>query len=143
MSWDMSKIAWVTNNTQGLSKCYNTIFNKHCNNYDCIVYVHDDVYIDDAKLTEKLYAASHTLKYDIIGLAGTLNPAIKYPALWHIMGKREDHRGYAGHITDAGEKFMTGFGITPSRVAIADGLFIAVNTKPAMQAQWQWNENFV
>jgi hypothetical protein len=37
---------------------------------------------------------------------------------------------------------MTGFGVTPSRAVIVDGLFIAVNCEAVASKNWQWNENF-
>lgn len=133
----------VTNNRRGLSKVYNEFINeKIAKEHDRIIFVHDDVYIDDVminvKLNEAMYGES---KFDIVGLAGTRNPQIKHPALWHIMGKREDHRGYAGHIFGK-HKVMTGFGLTPDRVAIIDGLFVAVNVARALETGWRWNENF-
>jgi hypothetical protein len=133
----------ITNNKIGLSKVYNKFLNEEiAKKHDRIVFVHDDVYIDDAminvKLNEAMYGES---KYDIVGLAGTRNPRIQHPALWHIMGEKQDHRGYAGHIFDK-HKVMTGFGPTPDRVAIVDGLFVAVNVARALETNWRWNENF-
>jgi len=133
----------ITNNRKGLSKVYNEFINeKIAKKHDRIIFVHDDVYIDDIMINVKLNEAMHgESKFDIVGLAGTRNPQIKHPALWHIMGKREDHRGYAGHIFGK-HKVMTGFGHTPDRVAIIDGLFVAVNVARALETGWRWNENF-
>lgn len=142
MQWPSENAAWFCNNRMGLSKRYNEALKTYGKDYKCMVFVHDDVYIDDALLESKLQQAMQVEKYDIVGLAGTLNPKIQYPSLWHIMGDRSNHRGYAGHITNDQKKFMTGFGVTPSRVAIADGLFIAVNVEAVLSAGWQWNENF-
>jgi len=133
----------ITDNRKGLSKVYNEFINEEiAKEHDRIIFVHDDVYIDDVminvKLNEAMYGES---KFDIVGLAGTRNPQIKHPALWHIMGNREDHRGYAGHIFGK-HKVMTGFGYTPDRVAIIDGLFVAVNVARALETGWRWNENF-
>lgn len=131
------------NNDVGLSQMYNMhLTKKYAENYDIIAFVHDDVWIDDALIHRKLYEATLHYKYDIIGLAGTLNPEIKHPALWHIMGKKHDYRGYAGHYASHNQKFMTSFGPTPDRVAIVDGLFVAVNLKRALETGWRWNENF-
>lgn len=138
---DVLKI--ITRNKTGLSKIYNGVLNEEvAKHHDRIVFVHDDVYIDDLMINVKLNEAMHgDSKYDIVGLAGTRNPRIQHPALWHIMGERQDHRGYAGHIFGK-HKVMTGFGPTPDRVAIVDGLFIAVNVARALETGWKWNENF-
>jgi hypothetical protein len=131
------------NNTTGLSKMYNRFLTKvYADKYKYIVYVHDDVWIDDALISSKLNEAMHgESKFDIVGLAGTLDPQIRHPALWHVMGKRENHRGYAGHIFGE-HKVMTSFGQTPDRVAVVDGLFVAVNVARALETGWKWNENF-
>lgn len=139
---DAFETKFYCENKTGLSKMYNAALKEYGKMYQRIVYIHDDVELDDAMLDSKLDDAMNNLGYDIVGLAGALNPAIKHPALWHIMSKREDHRGYAGHFASNGIKFMTGFGSTPSRVAIVDGLFAAVKTKTALEKNWQWNENF-
>lgn len=133
---------WYCENKLGLSKIYNAAFKDYAKDYQRIVYVHDDVYLDDAMLDSKLDDAMHNMNYDIVGLAGALNPTIQHPALWHIMSKREHHRGYAGHLSHDGFKYMTGFGTTPARVVVVDGLFVAVNVKAAIEKNWQWNENF-
>lgn len=136
--------AFCCNNTTGLSKMYNRFLTKdyYNNEYKYVIFVHDDVWIDDAQISSKLNEAMHgESKFDIVGLAGTRNPQIKHPALWHIMGERKDHRGYAGHIF-GNHKVMTGFGPTPDRVTIIDGLFVAVNVERALETGWKWNENF-
>jgi hypothetical protein len=80
---------WYCENQVGLSKMYNAAFKDYAKDYQRIVYIHDDVALDDAMLDSKLYDAMNNLNYDIVGLAGALNPTIQHPALWHIMSKRE------------------------------------------------------
>jgi hypothetical protein len=130
-------------NKKGLPEIYNQYINHNTlKKHDIVLFVHDDVYIDDYKLRGKLYAATNA--YDIIGLAGALQPAIKSPALWHLMAPRENWRGYVAHsIADSpGTVHMTSFGPTPSRVAIADGVFLAVNLKRAIGTDWKFNEDY-
>jgi hypothetical protein len=141
-------VEFVTNNCEGLPKVYNRFINDklYSNDVKRILFVHDDVWIDDCLLEYKLCKAMEL--YDIVGVAGTLNPKIVYPSLWHIMGERADHRGYAGHLAKgAAHKqgdpmFMTSFGETPSRAAIVDGLFVAINLSRISEVDWRWNENF-
>ena len=130
------------NNKEPLSKVYNQYLNKNTHkNHDIVVFAHDDLYIDDLKLKGKLDLASNGL--DIIGLAGCLNPKIQKPALWHLMSDRKDWRGYVAHTVDEkGVMQVTSFGPTPSRVAIIDGLFMAVNLKTVLKTDWKFNENF-
>lgn len=130
-------------NKIGLPKIYNKYINeKTSKKYDFALFVHDDVYIDDLKLRGKLYEAKNN--YDIIGLAGCLYPTIKSPALWHLMSDREHWRGHVAHVNhkDISTIQMTSFGITPSRVALIDGLFMAVNLPKVVQSGWKFNEEF-
>ena len=144
--WELQIIA---NNTEGLSKTYNSIL-KNCiarGDVQWVVFVHDDVYIDDGDLDRKLNCAQLFHKFDIIGLAGCVNPSIKQHNLWHLMADRKDLRGHVAHPTgeflnDKRQIFVTSFGPTPSRVTLIDGLFIAVNVNSAKQANWKFNENY-
>lgn len=133
----------ITNNKRGLSEVYNEFLNEEiAKEHDRIVFVHDDVCIDDLMINVKLNDAMYgDSKYDIVGLAGTQEPKMAHPALWHLMAERKYHRGYAGHIF-GNKKVMTGFGPTPDRVVIVDGLFVVVNVKRALEVGWKWNENF-
>lgn len=140
---DEVKVKIHFENKDSLSKIYNQyITTKVSQKHDIVLFVHDDVYIDDYKLRGKLYACLQ--EYDIIGLAGCLDPKIKSPALWHLMSDRENWRGYVAHEVPQvpGTVYMTSFGVTPSRVAIADGLFLAVNVKKALQHEWKFNEDY-
>jgi len=82
---------FYTSNSKGLSKVYNdTIYvdtSKKGTVYDCYMFVHDDVYIDDAFVFDKIEDSFQ--EYDILGVAGASNPEIKSPALWHLMTKKE------------------------------------------------------
>jgi len=136
-------IAYNSNNKTGLSTNYNSILQKNGDNYDYITFIHDDVFIDDLDVCEKLYTAHK--KYDIVGLAGGINPKIVRPALWHIMcgGFNSGNlKGAVAHTLKGEVIHMTSFGPTPSRVAILDGLFISVDTKKVKEADWQFNENY-
>lgn len=139
------KYIFHENNSTGLSEIYNKYINKKiAKKHDIVVFAHDDVYIDDYKIRGKLYSAMH--QFDIMGLAGCIRPTIKKPALWHLMAEKKDWRGYVFHsFSDSDENhglLCSSFGFTPARVAIVDGLFIAVNIKAALKADWKFNESF-
>jgi hypothetical protein len=135
-------IHFYTNNKQGLCKKYNEFLEEFGDDYDIVAFVHDDVFIDDGKLALKLIMA-HEL-FDIVGVAGGINPLIKEPALWHLMcgGFGPNLRGFAGHYLQDDSISITSFGPTPSRVAIADGLFLSVNTQSIKRSGWKFNENY-
>jgi hypothetical protein len=130
------------NNKTPLPKIYNQYLTKETlAKHDIVVFAHDDVYVDDLKVKGKLDLAANGL--DIIGVAGCLNPKLQKPALWHLMSDQKDWRGHVAHTVDErGVIQMTSFGPTPSRVAIVDGVFIAVNLKSILDVDWRFNEKF-
>lgn len=136
-------IFYTADNADGLSKNYNQILNKHQKHYDYIVFIHDDVCVDDFDICNKLTKAHE--QFDIVGLAGGINPSIIKPALWHIMcgGFHSGNlRGAVAHYINETQFHMTNFGITPARVAILDGLFLSVSTSSAIKTNWKFNENY-
>ena len=131
------------NNTAGLSAKYNTILAKHQNDYDCIVFMHDDVYVDDFNVCNKL-AKAHK-QYDIVGLAGGINPVLQRPALWHLMCggfQGKNLRGAVAHHALENSIYMTSFGPTPSRVVLLDGLFLSIKTDIIKKSGFKFNENY-
>jgi hypothetical protein len=137
----LDKLQFVTKNKTGLSEAYNKFLTK---NYSQILFIHDDMWIDDAGFLTKLEEGHK--QYDIIGLAGGLNPVIKAPALWHIMcgGFHGNNlRGFAGHyLPDGITTSITNFGPSPARVAIIDGAFMSVNVNKTKEVKWKFNENY-
>lgn len=130
-------------NRQGLSKTYNAFLKNNLDKYDVIIFIHDDVFIDDLKIFEKLDEA-HT-RFDIVGLAGGINPVMKEPALWHLMcgGFASGNlRGSVAHPYNKETITVTCFGPSPSRAVILDGLFLSVKTKEVKKVDWKFNETF-
>lgn len=119
------------NNSSGLPEIYNKYMtNASFEEYQCILFVHDDVYIDDIKFDIKI-KQQFDRGYSVVGLAGTSDVTIKKPALWHLMSSRDAWSGAVAHPTTPGseEIFVTSFGAIPKRCLIMDGLFLAINTK--------------
>jgi hypothetical protein len=137
------KLDIVWENSEGISAVYNSKIEEYKNTeVEFLVCVHDDVYIDDLKLYEKLNQAKK-IGYNIVGLAGGLNPRLKDPALWHIMTERNQQRGEVAHPAGNQHQTMTtAFGPTPSRVAIADGLFFGLDMTVISNSKWRFNENY-
>jgi hypothetical protein len=141
---DDVKIIVNSNNTTGLSKCYNKqIVPDNLIDHDIILFVHDDVFIDDLKLKGKLYTAVNDLKYDIVGLAGAREIKVSKPALWHLMSRRESWTGSVAHPVNNSKQLMTtSFGPWPSRCLILDGLFLAINLRNVLKSGWRFNEKY-
>ena len=128
---------------KGLSQFYNECIDRF-SQYDYIIFVHDDVQIINQDL---YYQVEMGLgKYDVIGVAGCLNPKIKEKNLWHWMCEEKSHyRGIAGHPYDPGIKdsfYVTSFGPTPARVVLLDGVFLAIKTKKIIDSKVRFDEQF-
>lgn len=131
------------NNTTGLPQAYNKqITPENLIKHDIVLFVHDDVYIDDLKLKGKLYTAINNLNYDIVGLAGTSKMKISEPCLWHLMSTKEDWSGAVTHPINEKQIMVTSFGPWPRRCLVLDGLFLAIDLKRALEVGWKFNENF-
>jgi len=52
-------------------------------------------------------------------------------------------RGAVAHKIDGQDAiYMSGYGPTPSRCLVVDGLFMSVNVNKAAKAGWKFNENY-
>jgi hypothetical protein len=129
----------VYENKEGLPKVYNSFINNE-NKNKYLIFVHDDVLIEDLFFEEKISLAFQ--KYDIIGLAGAKKCVLnsKMPA-WHLMCKREDMVGEVSHSKDK-NCWTSVFGPTDSRSLVIDGLFIGVNVDKCLATNTFFDESF-
>ena len=133
-------VALHKNNKNSLASVYNQYINEEYKDRT-LVMSHDDLTIDDQLVSSKLDKAFE--KYDVVGLAGTTGPLdIKPPALWHIMGgPRENFRGSVAHYANETQCYSTSFGLTPDRVLLIDGLFMAVKVKTLLDKGIKFDES--
>lgn len=137
-----SKLLYVYNNTTPICKAYNKVIIDVITEgeYDNIVFLHDDVCIEDRHLTEKV--DKYLQQYDIIGLAGGNGMEIRKPCLWHIMCK--ERFGTVGHYLKHNNNthwYGTTFGVSQQRVAVIDGLFIGVKASVFKKLQLMFDED--
>lgn len=144
-SFFLQKSGWsrrssiIYNNKKGLPWNYNAFINER-NKDKKIIFIHDDVLIEDLFFEEKIALAFE--KYDIVGLAGakTCNLQSPMPA-WHLMAPREQLVGEVTHSKDK-NSWTTCFGPTDSRALILDGLFLAVNVSKLLETETKFDEDF-
>tara|TARA_R110002074_G_scaffold387761_1_gene570048 strand:+ start:546 stop:1259 length:714 start_codon:yes stop_codon:yes gene_type:complete len=105
--------------------------------FDCVIFIHDDVSLEDGLLAEKLTEAFK--RYDVVGLAGTKDVVLRKPALWHLLSKEKDRSGIVAHA-DGNYISSTYFGPVPQRCVLLDGLFLAVKLKD-LPAEVLFDEN--
>jgi hypothetical protein len=125
-------------NKKGLPKLYNSFINETYKDKR-LIFVHDDVLIEDMFLEEKLDIAFE--KFDIVGLAGSKKCDLSKPPAWHLMSERNDHVGEVGHSHNK-VSWTTCFGPTDSRALLLDGLFLAVRVDRLLETDTCFDENF-
>jgi hypothetical protein len=130
----------VYDNKQGLPSIYNSFLKNPENKDKFLVFLHDDILLEDVFILEKLKVAFES--YDIVGLAGTKQCNLSVPACaWHLMSDRNQFVGEVCHTKD--KMFWTNsYGPTPSRALLIDGLFIAVNASKAIETSTEFDEDF-
>lgn len=139
------RVIYHTGNVTALPEIYNRYINyETMRKHDIVLFVHDDLYIDDYKLRGKLYNSIQ--QYDIVGIAGATKLSIKAPTLWHIMSPPDARRGFVHHPVEIREDVWankcSSYGYTPDRVIVIDGLFMAVNLRSVLKTEWIFNEQF-
>ena len=126
-------------NKRGLSECYNEVLKDSKNLDKMVLFVHDDVVLEDLFLYEKLMNSP----YSITGLAGTKSFNKKADkTAWHLAtNSKEDFVGEVAHIRD-NQIWTTVFGPTNSRALIVDGLFIACKVKDLVEKDLYFSDQF-
>jgi hypothetical protein len=122
-------------NRKGLPEVYNTRIQAP-DAHDALVFVHDDVWIDDAQFADHvLEGLAH---YDVIGVAGNRRRLPFQPA-WafvDIMFNCDEQEHLSGAVAHGPKPFgeLSVFGDTPSDCELLDGVFIAARAQ-ALQSQ--------
>ena len=129
----------VTNNSDGLSVVYNRYLTEKYKNH-IIVFLHDDAIVDDLLIIDKLNVAHK--QFGIVGVAGAKKTVVKSPAMWHLMSKKEDLRGFCAHKKQDGGVYTTPFGESNSEVDVIDGVFISVDVDEALRTNTRFDEDF-
>jgi hypothetical protein len=127
----------IKDNKKGLSEVYNSFLSEEYKK-NIIVFMHDDIEINDLFLVEKLNESPHV----ITGLAGSKSLDLsKDKIAWHLCCERQDMMGEVSHKKD-NFVWTSVFGPTNGRVLIIDGLFISVNVEELLKTEAKFNEKF-
>lgn len=126
-------------NNRGLSVCYNEILRDPNNSDKTVLFVHDDVVLDDLFLYEKLIESPYT----ITGLAGAKSFNKQSGKLaWHLSAPATDYVGEVSHANPEGKIWTTVFGPTKSRALTVDGLLISCKVNELNGVEFDENFNF-
>lgn len=128
----------IYSNKEGLPRVYNKFITEEYKDKK-VIFIHDDVLIEDLFWQEKLNIAFE--KYDIVGLAGSKKIDQSKPPAWHLMSERNDMVGEVAHAHE-GKIWTTVFGPTDSRALVLDGLFIAVDVHKLLSTDTKFDEDF-
>lgn len=128
----------IKDNKKGLSVVYNEFLNNNEFINNILLFVHDDVELNDPFLVEKL----NNSPYIVTGLAGSKSCDLSSPKMaWHLCAKKDDMIGEVCHKKDD-FVWTTVFGPSKSRALIIDGLFISINVSELLKTNCRFNEVF-
>lgn len=132
---------------KGLSELYNRFITEQYRN-DILVFVHDDVAIQDWLLAERLHEAMQS--FDVVGVAGNTNPDWSQPSWLLTFDEAMRKSGSqpktycSGRILHQvqGKLIHSGYGPWPRKVKALDGLFIAVKTSALLDKKIRFDPQF-
>ena len=113
---------------------------------DILVFVHDDVWIDDYYFADRLIEGLKT--FDVIGVVGNkrrlpLQPSWFFKSINFEQDDRENLTGTIAHgRTPGAEAFISNFGDTPSSCELMDGVFLATNHSTVFNNQLRFDDTF-
>ena len=107
-----------------------TVFNAHINEINrnkILLFIHDDVWIDDYFVVDRLLDAVNT--YDLVGVAGNTRRLTRQVA-WTYINERfdaDDRLHLTGAVADGESPFgkVVFFGPAPRACRLLDGVFLA------------------
>ncbi len=144
---------------EGLSKVYNRAI-EDCPDHRHLLLVHDDVYLHDIFIEQRI--AEGLREHDVIGLAGSRGGELGEPS-WALsfdanldgIGWQEDptvqRGGFVSHATGSSTHALngtpppvrlSGYGETPMRCDLLDGLFLALDTNVIRANDVRFDERF-
>lgn len=127
LSYDVRLVAHVAfENRRGLPEIYNTRISAGDSN-DILVFIHDDVWIDDYFLADRVIAGLRT--YDVIGVAGNRRKVQHQPG-WAFVDSSficDDRANLSGSVAHGKHPFgpISYFGAVPADCELLDGVFLA------------------
>lgn len=117
-------------NSKGLSEAYNDFLDSHKNEFDCVVFIHDDLTINDCQVVEKLKDGIDDKGWDVVGVAGSKGFSIPNPSQRTGWWSNPQF-GFAGGVLHRDQhidvSIYTSYGKSPSPVLVVDGCFIAIS----------------
>ena len=116
-----------------MSEAYNDFLDNHKNEFDCVLFIHDDLTINDCQISEKLKDAMDR-GWDVVGIAGSKGFSIPNPSQrtgWWSASNAQCGLvgGVLHHDRGNGQSIYTSYGKSPSPALVVDGCFIAMSCR--------------
>jgi GT2 family glycosyltransferase len=113
-------------NRHGLPEIYNARISARDDN-DILVFIHDDVWIDDYFLADRVIEGLRT--YDVIGVAGNRRK-VRHQPVWAFLDTSftwDDRANLTGSVAHGKSPFgpISFFGAVPADCELLDGVFLA------------------
>lgn len=132
-------------NVEGLSVVYNRQI-QTAKAKDILLFVHDDVWLDDPQWIEKLVIAVE--RYDIVGVAGNTRISRDQPS-WltkEVSADRFewDYPHLSGSIShgNPNDRKPVFFGVSPAVCQLLDGVFLAARANVLKKSNVRFDEQF-
>ncbi len=130
-------------NRAGLPEIYNARISPH-NRSDILVFVHDDVWIDDFFLADRLVAGLQA--FDLIGVAGNRRRAPRQRAWRHVGAAviSDDPADLSGAVAHGKNPFgrVSSFGPVPAECELLDGVFVAARRQALLDRSVRFDPRF-
>jgi len=130
-------------NRRGLPEVFNARI-QALEDHDILIFVHDDVWIDDYFLVDRVIDGLRT--YDVIGVAGNRRRVQNQPG-WAFVDDRftwDSKDNLSGNIAHGGYPFGTVavFGSVPAECEMLDGVFLAARKTTLIDKQVLFDPRF-
>ncbi|WP_165979379.1 tetratricopeptide repeat protein [Paraburkholderia guartelaensis] len=133
------------NNTRGLSSIYNTAIEEAKQRPAILVFVHDDVWLNDFFWTERIRES--LARFEVVGLAGNLRRVPRQPA-WAFAtpdlqwDERKYLSGTVGHGTGFPCNIASTFGPSGQECKLLDGLLLIADSDTLVKSGLRFDEQF-
>jgi hypothetical protein len=137
-------------NTRGLPSIYNIAIDEAKDDQSILLFVHDDVYLNDAFWADRLReAVDH---FQVVGIAGNCRRVARQPSWCYrainaadgtpIHDDRKNLSGAVAHGSEVLPRRVDAFGPSRQSVKLLDGLFLAARSTTLRQNLVRFDERF-
>lgn len=142
---DTRLVPWIAyENKMGLPAVYNQVITAE-NDADAVVFIHDDVWLDDMFFGDRILEALD--QFDVVGIAGNQRRQPGQPG-WAFVDtdfRWDDRRYLSGAVAHGQSAFgrPTHYGQTPAACELLDGVLLAARISRLNETDCRFDERFM